>query len=144
MLVKPSIETLKNKTDSPYETAILVAQRARQLNEGAQPMVPDKAANVVSLACCEIIEDKVVAVKGKVKPVVPITREERIRREEEEKKRKLALEEKLNAQMSMDSLMEAVKAQSESEEADLFAEVSAEEADAEALKAVDDLDDEEN
>lgn len=140
MLVDPSIETLKTKTDSSYETAILVALRARQLNEGAQPMVGDDAANAVSLACREVIQDKVVSVPGKVKPVVPITREEKIRRIEEEKKRQQALEEKLAAQ-SLDNLVEVIKKADASND-ELFAEISVEEAEAAEIEAADSVDDE--
>ncbi len=57
-------------------------------------MVDDKnVANVVSLACCEIAQDKVVAAEGDQEVVVPITREERIRREEEQKERERRAEE---------------------------------------------------
>jgi len=139
MLVDPSIETLKTKTDSSYETAILVALRARQLNEGAQPMVGDKAANALSLACREVIQDKVVSVPGKVKPEVPITREERLRRIEEEKKRQQALEEKLASQ-SLDNLVEVVK-KAEASTDDLFAEITVEEAAEAEIAAADSVDD---
>ena len=83
MLTDPSIEKLKEKGASPYDVAVLVSKRARQLVDGAQPMVDDRdAANVVSLACREVAQDKVVAVEGDVEPCVPITRAERIRRAE--------------------------------------------------------------
>jgi hypothetical protein len=59
-------------------------------------MVDDTdAANVVSLACREVAADKIVAVEGDVadQVKVPITREEKIRRAEEEKTRQRLLEE---------------------------------------------------
>lgn len=96
MLTDPSIEKLKAKTASPYDLAVLVSKRARELTDGAQPMVDDTdAANVVSLACREVAADKIVAVEGDVSGdvVIPITREERIRRIEEEKTRQRLLEE---------------------------------------------------
>ena len=64
MLVEPSIEKIKKQANCPFEAAILVSQRARQLTEGAQPMVPGEAANNVSLACREVADGKVVAVPG--------------------------------------------------------------------------------
>ena len=64
MLVDPPIEKILPKADCAYELVVLVSKRARQLVEGAQPMIPDKAANMVSLACREISEGKVVCVKG--------------------------------------------------------------------------------
>ena len=96
MLTEPSIEKLKAKSASPYDLAVLVSKRARQLTDGAQPMVDDTdAANVVSLACREVAADKIVAVEGDVadEVKVPITREEKIRRAEEEKTRQRLLEE---------------------------------------------------
>ena len=67
MLTDPSIEKLKEKSASPYDLTVLVSKRARELTDGAQPMIDaDGAANVVSLACREVAADKVVAVKGDV------------------------------------------------------------------------------
>jgi DNA-directed RNA polymerase omega subunit len=83
MLTDPSIEKLKAKSASPYDLAVLVSKRARQLTDGAQPMVDDTdAANVVSLACREVAADKIVAVEGDVadQVKVPITREEKIQK----------------------------------------------------------------
>ena len=96
MLTDPSIEKLKAKSASPYDLAVLVSKRARELTDGAQPMVDDTdAANVVSLACREVAADKIVAVKGDVSDqvTIPITREEKIRRIEEERTRQRLLEE---------------------------------------------------
>ena len=96
MLTDPSIEKLKAKSASPYDLAVLVSKRARQLTDGAQPMVDDTdAANVVSLACREVAADKIVAVEGDVSDqiTIPITREEKIRRIEEERTRQRLLEE---------------------------------------------------
>ena len=59
-------------------------------------MVDDTdAANVVSLACREVAEDRIVAIQGDVsaEAVIPITREEKIRRIEEERTRQRLLEE---------------------------------------------------
>ena len=96
MLTDPSIEKLKAKSASPYDLAVLVSKRARELTDGAQPMVDDTdAANVVSLACREVAEDRIVAIQGDVsaEAVIPITREEKIRRIEEERTRQRLLEE---------------------------------------------------
>ena len=112
MLVEPSIESIKKQANCPFEAAILVSQRARQLTEGAQPMVPDKAANNVSLACREVAQGKVVSVPGDVDPVVPITREERIRREEEKRKREQQMEEERASRIGagLDGLLGALSA----------------------------------
>ena len=94
MLTDPSIEKLKEKSASPYDLTVLVSKRARELTDGAQPMIDGEgAANVVSLACREVAADKVVAVKGDVEDeaVIPITREESHpdhKRREDQKKRR--------------------------------------------------------
>lgn len=79
MLVDPPIEKMLPKTGCAYELAVLVSQRACQLVEGAQPMVPDHAANMVSLACREVAAGKVAVVPGdhKKEMVVPKTKEAR-------------------------------------------------------------------
>ena len=132
MLTDPSIEKLKAKSASPYDLAVLVSKRARELTDGAQPMVDDTdAANVVSLACREVAADKIVAVEGDVskEAVIPITREERIRRIEEEKARERQLEEErlersgidLTQDISdkgMDNLFNAINGGEEEEESE--------------------------
>lgn len=80
MLVDPPIEKLLPKASCAYELAVLVSKRASQLVDGAQPMVPDDAANVVSLACKEIAQGKVVGVERVLKRneyQVPLTKEAR-------------------------------------------------------------------
>ena len=104
MLTDPSIEKLKEKSASPYDLTVLVSKRARELTDGAQPMIDDEgAANVVSLACREVAADKVVAVAGDVEDeaVIPITREEKIRRREEAENRRKMLEEERAERMSV-------------------------------------------
>jgi len=96
---------------------MLVSQRARQLVDGAQPMVPtDDVPNAVSMACREVAADKVVEVPGKHDVEIPITREEKLRRlEEEEKKRKAAEENETStldgvpAKAGLDGLFETIQ-----------------------------------
>ena len=128
MLTDPSIEKLKEKSASPYDLTVLVSKRARELTDGAQPMIDGKgAANVVSLACREVAADKVVAVKGDVEDeaVIPITREEKIRRREEAENRRKMLEEERAERMSatgdlnskgLDDLINALAGSSSDEE----------------------------
>ena len=134
MLTEPSIEKLKEKSASPYDLAVLVSKRARELTDGAQPMIDDaNAANVVSLACSEIAADKVVAVKGDVEDeaVIPITREEKIRRREEAENRRKMLEEERAERMSvagglnskgLDDLIDALAGGSSGEEEEVVYE----------------------
>ncbi len=80
MLVDPPMEQLLDKATCAYELAVLVSKRASQLVDGAQPMIPDSAANAVSLACREIAQGKVVCVEGVLKKneyKVPLTKEAR-------------------------------------------------------------------
>ena len=100
MLTDPSIEKLKEKSASPYDLTVLVSKRARELTDGAQPMIDAEGA---ALACREVAADKVVAVKGDVEDeaVIPITREEKIRRREEAENRRKMLEEERAERMSV-------------------------------------------
>ena len=80
MLTEPRMEEMLPKAACAYELAVLVSKRANQLVEGAQPMISEPAANMVSLACKEIAEGKVVGVKGNLKKgeyAVPLTKEAR-------------------------------------------------------------------
>ena len=102
MLVDPPMEAMTDKATCAYELAVLVSKRASQLVDGAQPMIPDSAANAVSLACREIAQGKVVGVEGVLKRneyKVPLTREareaaaaERKAREAQESYRRAAAE----------------------------------------------------
>ena len=88
MLTDPTLEQLLPKASCAYELAVLVSKRASQLVEGAQPMIPNEADNAVSLACKEILQDKVVGVKGNLPSdayYVPLTREARLAKEAEKK-----------------------------------------------------------
>ena len=95
MLVKPPLEQLLPKVESRYTLAMLVAKRTRQLVDGAQPMVESDSPNLVTLACEEIAQDKVICVEGIFTPVVPL-------RPEIEEARRIARELAAN-QASMDS-----------------------------------------
>ena len=134
MLKDPSIEKLKEKSASPYDLTVLVSKRARELTDGAQPMIDGEgAANVVSLACREVAADKVVAVKGDVEDeaVIPITREEKIRRREEAENRRKMLEEERAERMTVsgglnskgvDDLIDALAGGSSKEEEEVVYE----------------------
>lgn len=85
MLVDPSVEELLPKAECRYSLCMLVAKRARQLVDGAQPMVDDPTPSYVTLACKEVAADKVVGVEGQHTPYVPL-------RPEIEEARRLAKE----------------------------------------------------
>jgi len=95
MLVQPTLEQLLPKVESRYTLAMLVAKRTRQLVDGAQPMVDSDSPNLVTLACEEVFQDKVVCMEGIFTPVVPL-------RPEIEEARRVARELAAN-QASLDS-----------------------------------------
>ncbi len=102
MLVDPSVEELLPKAECRYSLCMLVAKRARQLVDGAQPMVDDPTPSYVTLACKEIAADKVVGVEGQHTPYVPL-------RPEIEEARRLAKEAAEN-QARMDAEGEGAEA----------------------------------
>ena len=95
MLVQPTLEQLLPKVESRYTLAMLVAKRTRQLVDGAQPMVDSDSPNLVTIACEEVFQDKVVCMEGIFTPVVPL-------RPEIEEARRIARELAAN-QASLDS-----------------------------------------
>ncbi len=71
MLVKPTLDELLPKTENRYTLAVLVAKRARQLMNGALPMVQSETPNMVTLSCEEIAEGDVTAIPGKHEVCIP-------------------------------------------------------------------------
>ncbi len=90
MLVKPQIEQLLPHVDNRYSLAILIAKRARQLVEGAQPLVDTDSPNNVSIACQELDEDQIQSIKGikdfyiPIRPEIEAARLEKLRMAENE------------------------------------------------------------
>ncbi|NCA98949.1 MAG: DNA-directed RNA polymerase subunit omega [Clostridia bacterium] len=72
MLVKPPMEQLLHKAENRYTLAILVAKRARQLVDGAQPLTESDSPNLVTIACEEIAADTVRLVRGHVNPHIQL------------------------------------------------------------------------
>lgn len=72
MLIKPSVEELLPKTKNRYVLSMLTAKRARQLVDGAQPMIESNTEHKVSLAAEEINQDTIKAVRGKRNVKVPL------------------------------------------------------------------------
>ncbi len=57
MLLYPSINTLRDKTDSRYSLVILTAKRARDLIEGKPALTDEVSERPVSQAAKEIAAD---------------------------------------------------------------------------------------
>lgn len=72
MLVKPPLEKLLPKVDNRYVLAILVAKRARQLVDGAQPLMESDSPNLVTVACEELSSNRITLVRGNVNPYIPL------------------------------------------------------------------------
>ena len=81
MMLKPSIDTLLDKVPSKYSLVILEAKRAHELEEGAAPTQEFKSVKS-TLRALEEIESGNVGIH----PDPEGKREERLRREEEERK----------------------------------------------------------
>lgn len=92
VLVKPPIEKLLPKVENRYTLALAVAKRARQLVDGAEPLVDEEEVDSpsnVSLAAEELAADKIVALPGDHEPVIPLRPEilqaqQRAREDEDE------------------------------------------------------------
>ena len=72
MLVKPPLERLLPKVENRYTLAILVAKRARQLVDGAMPLMKYDSPNFVTVACEELASNRVACVRGQVAVYIPL------------------------------------------------------------------------
>ena len=72
MLVKPPLERLLPKVENRYTLAILVAKRARQLVDGAMPLMRSDSPNLVTVACEELGSNRVACVRGQVAVHIPL------------------------------------------------------------------------
>lgn len=58
-MLEPSVDSLQEKIDSKYTLVTISARRARDLQDGASPLLEEpKALTYVGLALEEIIEEK--------------------------------------------------------------------------------------
>lgn len=58
MMIYPPIAKLVDKTGSRYTLVIEVAKRARQLAQGSEALSKSDSNKEVSVATCEVFEDK--------------------------------------------------------------------------------------
>lgn len=58
-MIKPPLEALLDRVENKYALVIVAAKRARQLREGALPMVDIDSNNPVTLALEEIAAGKI-------------------------------------------------------------------------------------
>lgn len=98
MLTKPPLEQLLPRAENRYVLTMFAARRARQLTDGARPLVESETPNQVSLACEEIGSGVVVYRQGKHYVSIPerpeiIAQREASRLEAEAKRAEDMLEE---------------------------------------------------
>ncbi len=58
-MIKPPLEALLGRVENKYALVIVAAKRARQLKEGALPMVEVDSGNPVTVALEEIAAGKI-------------------------------------------------------------------------------------
>ena len=58
-MIKPPLEVLLDRVQNKYALVIVAAKRARQLKEGAMPMVDIDSGNPVTIALEEIAAGKI-------------------------------------------------------------------------------------
>jgi DNA-directed RNA polymerase subunit omega len=58
-VIKPPLEALLDRVENKYALVIVAAKRARQLKEGALPMVDVDSGNPVTVALEEIAAGKI-------------------------------------------------------------------------------------
>lgn len=62
MMIYPPIDKLAEKVGNNYALSVLTTKRARQLNQGATPLVQVKEDEKnISIAAHEIYENKIIA-----------------------------------------------------------------------------------
>ncbi|MGI6334354.1 MAG: DNA-directed RNA polymerase subunit omega [Saccharofermentanales bacterium] len=72
MLINPPLEKLLPKVDNRYTLAMLIAKRARQLVDGAQPMMKSDSPNNVTVACEELAAGRIACYYGLADPYIPL------------------------------------------------------------------------
>lgn len=68
-MYNPSINELSNHGDSRYTLVMLAAKRARQLVEGANPLIETNSTKPVSIAIEEVIEGKITYRRPEIKGI---------------------------------------------------------------------------
>lgn len=64
-MINPGIGKLLTKVDSRYTLVVVVAKRARQINEGANKLVDCNSEKAVTVAVDEVSEDKITYIRTK-------------------------------------------------------------------------------
>jgi len=65
---QPTIDKMMEKVDSKYSLVVAAAKRARELTDGAEPLAKVNSTKPVSIALCEIGDDKIIYDTTKTMP----------------------------------------------------------------------------
>lgn len=65
MMIEPPIDELVKKTGGRYALVLAVSKRARQLNDGALPLVEATNKKPITIAVDELYKNKIEIVKEK-------------------------------------------------------------------------------
>ena len=64
-MINPGLGELLKRADSRYTLVVVVAKRARKLNEGAERLVESDSDKVVAIAIDEVNEGKITFIRTK-------------------------------------------------------------------------------
>ena len=64
-MIEPPISSLLEKVDSRYTLVVVAAKRARQLTDGANPLIKGNSDKPVTVAINEINDNKITYVRTK-------------------------------------------------------------------------------
>jgi DNA-directed RNA polymerase subunit omega len=67
-MLKPSLDELTRRVDSKYALVVAAAKRARELMDGAMPMVEAEGSKPVTIALEEIAEGRLEIILPPVAP----------------------------------------------------------------------------
>lgn len=64
-MINPGLGELLKRADSRYTLVVVVAKRARKLNDGAEKLVENNSDKVVAVAIDEVNEGKITFIRTK-------------------------------------------------------------------------------
>jgi DNA-directed RNA polymerase subunit omega len=68
-MLNPSFNELAERGDSRYTLVILTAKRARQIIDGAEPLIQGTSKKPVSIALGEVIEGKITYTRPSISSI---------------------------------------------------------------------------
>lgn len=64
MIVEPTTTELLKKVSNGFELSMVIAKRARQIQDGKEPMIDTKEKSSITIASMEFAKDKFEVVKS--------------------------------------------------------------------------------